>query len=233
MFDNNQLLEAVKNENFSHYSYKAKDLYDFFIYSPLTFQRKDSENILDDLTDIQNRPVFSDHELSIGQSPHIEYKIDIFNPTKYYLKINLQDKSPFVIQFNQAFNKNWKIKWLDEYEYDNQNCINKAQFPITDNTRCQHEGLILDPRDINFLKGPILSEENHLRTNILGNGWLVELDKIPESFKKDSSLYAVIIYTKQIYYTYTIIIAGTAFIILLLLSIIQEGSKIGRRIRNK
>ena len=65
-----------------------------------------------------------------------------------------------------------------------------------------------------------VKEKNHFEWNFVWNAWLVEPDDLPENVW--NKLYWVIIYEKQIYYSWALIISWLTFLTLILLSIFQE-----------
>jgi len=218
----NTNLALNNNPNFNFYSYKDKNNYDYFLYSPLALQDVNINNVFSTPVDIKKRPVFTDAKVAIEQSPQITYKIDPENPTKYYFKATLRNDKPFVLQFNQTYNTNWQIRWITKAEYEKQNCFDSKYFSITDNIRCQYSSGLLNLSDITYLNNPLLNESNHLRGNILGNMWTINPSEINNSLKNGNEIYGVIIYNKQIYFSWTIFVSIFSFILLVILMLMQE-----------
>lgn len=225
----NSLFNSLNNENFNLYSYKDSQLFDFFIYSPKKVIYKDIKEIFDNSLDVKERPVIFknkvfDLESIQSQNIHTAYKISPLDPTRYFVKLsNIDNSKPFILQFNQSYSSSWKIKMIDKKSYDEIACTDQWQsFTITDNQRCQYNGGLMNFKILNFLNKPNISSNNHYDGNFLSNSWVIFPEDIPQNLKKSSDLYIAVIYDKQIYYTYTIIIAGIALIIMLIWCLIQE-----------
>lgn len=232
---NNRLLKLKDNENFNHFVYKDKDDYDFFIYSPQEIVvKKELDTIFDNSLLLSKRPVVilgEEKKLKSNtakQNVKITYKTSPANSTKYYLKIsNVNKKEPFLIQFGQSFKPGWKLIWVSREEFEQRKCINDIdRFPITNNTRCQYENIFFDTSDI-FLSGrKSVPEINHFRGNYISNLWLINPADLPMETDADRDLYAVILYSNQIYLTISIIIAFTSIGLLIVLTIYEEAKHI-------
>jgi hypothetical protein len=225
VFGKNKLLLADSNPNFTYYTFVNKDKYDFLIYSPKTVIYSQNFNILtDDSLDINTRPVvLPNNALQIPDAVSnvkIEYKISPLEPYKYYLHVtNIDNIHSFLIQFNQMYSFNWKIKLVSKAYFDVKSCISGWKvFPVTNNSYCQYQSSLLDLDNITLLGKGNISDSKHFQGNFVGNTWVVS----PQDSQGKSELYLVIIYAKQVYYIYTILIAGIALIILFTIYIVQE-----------
>ncbi len=225
----NSLLSLNPNPNFNFYYFKNKNDYDFYIYSPKTVVRKLNLNdIFDNSLNIYDRPVVVDNnQINLNknyQSANISYKSDPLNSTKYYVKIaDVDFNKPFLIQMNQSFNTNWKLYFSNESEFNQASCKDKwAKFSITNNNRCQYNDPIINLSDIKFLSRNPVAINTHFEGNFIGNGWVINPNNIPDNLKKNKDIYIVIVYEKQIYYSYAILIAGVFFILLIAASLLQE-----------
>jgi len=225
----NPLLDLKSNPNFNHYFFKNKDDYDFYIYSPKKVVYKDSlESIFDNSLNIENIPVvIDDKSIKLDESyqgAKVEYKINSLNKTKYYLRISeFNDSQPILIQMNQTYNKNWKLKWVDKSYFEEKACSSSwEEFSITNNPRCLYEEFILNLKDIRLVGKQNISESNHFQGNYLGNLWLINPQDISQQGETRDELFAVIIYGKQIYYSYALAISFFALIVLIVLTLIQE-----------
>jgi len=225
----NPLLGVVKNNNFNQYYFKNKNQYDFTIYSPKSVVYKNIGEIGDNSLNLKQSPIVLREQDQINipsnlQGVKVFYKISPTNPTRYDVKIfGIDQSKPFIIQLNQAYGTAWELKFVDENTFNNNPCVGEIkEFGITNNQRCQYDTGIFDLGSLKLLTDSGLRDEDHFVGNFLGNGWLINQKDIPVQFRGNSNLYAVLIYTKQIYYTYTIIIAGVSFIALLILCIVQE-----------
>lgn len=216
-------LNLETNPNFNFYSYNQKNEYDFFIYSPLVVVKKDVDNIFDNSVkvDIDSRPVFTDSRLEINQSPKIGYKISSSNPTKYYFQAETKNNKTFILQFNQTFSKNWKIKWITKQDFEKVNCYNTKKYPITNNNRCEFESELLSLSNVYFLNNQGVSENKHQRSNILGNMWIIDPSEIEDKYKSKNQIYGIIIYEKEIYYSWMVLISIATFLSLVLLLFIE------------
>jgi hypothetical protein len=225
----NELLSLNSNPNFNHFFFTNKDNYDFYIYSPREVVFKEGlDSIFDNSLKIEDIPVvIDDKTIKLDdnyQGVKIEYKINPSNKTKYFIKISEFDKAkPFLIQLNQTYNKNWKLKWINKSEFEDEKCTGDwEEFSITNNVRCLYDELIINLSDIKFIGKKTIPEEYHFQGNYIGNFWLVDPKDISQQKVTDDELFAVIIYEKQLYYSYAIAISLTTFIALVLLTVAQE-----------
>ena len=235
-FGKNKLLSANSNPNFTDYTFIDKDKYDFLLYSPKTVIYSQNFNTLtNDSLDVNASPVILPNDApqipdtTLG-NVKIAYKISPLEPYKYYLHItDIKNINSFLIQFNQMYSSNWKIKLVSKAYFDEEPCLtNWKAFPITNNSYCQYKNSLLDLGDITLLNKQNLSDSQHFQGNFVGNTWVIS----PQDFQGKNELYLVIIYTKQIYYTYAILIAGITLMILFTIYIIQEiRRKMSQRIR--
>jgi len=228
IYDTSDSFIATRNENFTRYAFKDKDDYDFFIYSPASVVSTANKSLSDIQLNSSARPLIVNKEIAsriptISQSAAISYKISRNAPTKYYLRLSGIDLSrPVLLQLNQTFGDIWKLKVISEAEYNKIPCSTEwKQYPITNNKRCLFEGNAVDYRDISLLGKPTIGEERHFRGNLVGNTWLLDFDNTRQQ-NQGNELYLVITNTKQIYFTYTIIISIFTFLLLSVFSIIQE-----------
>ncbi len=235
---NDSIFLKEENSDFAYFQIKNYTNYEYFLYSPQSIINSEIDTFFDTEIDIKSRPIVIDSEsfkkpekinkFKIPESNRdirIDYKQSTRNHTKYFMKISGIDTSEdFLVQLNQTFGMSWKLKWIDEAEYREYSCLdNYEYFPITNNSLCHFEHWYLDSIwDYKYLNYKSIKEENHFEGNFVGNTWLIESDDIrTEDIWKDE-LYAVIIYEKQTYYMWTLIISLLTFLILMLLSIHQE-----------
>ena len=232
-FEENKLLSADNNQNFSNYVFVDKDKYDFLIYSPKTIIFSQDFNILTgDTLDMNTRPVILPKNSlqipdAISNNVKIEYKISPLEPYKYYLHVtNIDNVNSFLIQFNQKYSPIWQMKLISKAYYDEKSCISDWKtFTITNNSYCQYQNSFLDLGNVALLKKRNVSELKHFQGNFFSNTWVVS----PQDSQGENELYLVIIYAKQIYYIYTILIAGITLMGLFMIFIIQEVQKKIRR----
>ncbi len=159
-----------------------------------------------------------------NQNIAIRYKKSVLQPTKIYAKFgNIDLSKPFLVQLNQTFGMSWKLKWISKEEFEEKQCIDEYQeFDITQNKYCNYKAQILDIADTKYLDNPEVPSSQHFEGNFVGNAWLVKPENIPENMRNDHELYAVIIYEKQIWYNWALIISGTTFVVLLFATVFQE-----------
>lgn len=227
------------NENFAQFGLKNDDNYEFFLYTPAKIENYEMEEFFSEENniDILNKPINIDwnsfqkpNEIDFFEIPEenkniaIRYKKSVLQPTKIYAKFgNIDVTKPFLVQLNQTFGKSWKIKWISKEEFEEKECIDEYKtFKITQNAYCNYKAQILDIWDTKYLNNPEVPEKNHFEGNFVWNTWLVKPENIPESLKNEKELYAVIIYEKQIWYNWALLISGITFVILILLTIFQE-----------
>ena len=223
-----------ENESFTHFGINNDDSYEYFLYSPANIIRQDMGSFFSGSIDITEKPIVIDpdsfHKPQIvdayevpdeNKNISIEYKHSAFQPTKIYAKIeNLDSSRPFLLQLNQTFGMSWKVKLITKEEFEEKQCIDEyREYSITQNTVCQYSPTLLDIRDTKYLSTPNVSEDHHFEGNFVGNAWLVTPEDIPEDMRGQGELYAVIIYEKQIYYVWALIISGLTFFALILLTI--------------
>lgn len=225
VFGKNKLLLADSNPNFTYYTFSDKDKYDFLIYLPKTVIRTGSLNILtDNSLDINAKPVIlPNNALGISDvisNAKIEYKISPLEPYKYFLHItNINNIHSFLIQFNQKYSSNWKLKLVTKAYFDKEPCIaDWKTFPITDNSYCQYKNSLLDLGNFELLSKKNVADSSHIQGNFISNTWIL----YPKDTGGSKDLYLVIIYTKQVYYIYTILVAGITLTILFMIYIVQE-----------
>ncbi|MGE4443977.1 MAG: hypothetical protein AB7E37_03220 [Candidatus Altimarinota bacterium] len=236
------------NENFSQFGLKDDNKYEYKIYSPVKIISSEIDTFFENKIDIKTKPLLVDSKSfqkienienfqipKENQNIQISVKESVLNPTKYYIKLsNLDTSKPFLLQMNQTFGMSWKIKWVDKSYFDEKNCIDEYKnYSITQNSICQYKTKLLELEDIRLLNKPEVNNKNHFEGNFVGNTWLVNPEDIPNEMKGEKELYAVIIYEKQIYYSYSLVISGLIFLTLILLTIIQESREIIRSKRDK
>lgn len=243
---NKSLYIKQDNENFVQFWLKDDDKYEFYLYAPWSLQRRDLDSFFSDELQILEKPMVIDpesfHKPSIidtyevpreNQNITIRYKSSIDDTTKIYAKIaNFDNTKPFLLQLNQTFGMSWKVKWITKEQFEEKPCIDEyREYSITQNKVCQFKATLLDLWDTKYLKSPQVSEERHFEGNFVGNTWLITPDDIPSDRKNEKELYAIIIYEKQIWYAWTLVLAWLTFAILVLLSL-WEGVRDFRRKKN-
>ena len=239
-FLNNRNYMAINdNESFTNFQVKNAENFEYFIYSPQTIINSEIDTFFDEEIDINSRPVVIDSEsfkkpekidfLEVPESNQnikIDYKRSTINPTKYYLKLsNVDTSDDFLVQLNQTFWMSWKLKWIDEEDFRQYNYKENYEFfPITNNSFCYTEwDWYLDSLwDYKYLPLKEVKDDNHFEGNFVGNTWLVEPDDIRQEDIWKDELYAVIIYEKQLWYIWSIVISLGTLWLLIILSIIQE-----------
>lgn len=225
--DDNGLLNVIKNNNFNHYYYKGKDNYDYLVYAPRKIVYKETAMIDDNLLDINSIPavVSTKHNsLTSFNSPNLFYKMSPLNPTAYYLELsNIDEKNPFMIQLNQQFGPSWKAKIVDKEYFDKKICTTKKQFfSFTKNSHCQFNSALLELENIKLLSKSTLKDTNHIKSNFVSNGWILDPSEFRQHIQNNRKLYVVLIYEKQLYYSLAIATAFIAVIILIVLILFQE-----------
>lgn len=144
----------------------------------------------------------------------MEVFYDKNKPYYYYLKIKNTEKK-FLVQLNKTFDANWKMYFIEKKSFENSEKI--SDFYETRNSFYKFsENIFSKPN------GFVIDEEYHFEWNFVGNAWLVKPENIPENMKNNEELYTVIIYEKQIWYNWALLISGLTFGILLILTIFQE-----------
>jgi hypothetical protein len=221
--DTNPLLDVEKNENFNFYFYKNKYDYDFFIYSPLSVVNKNTiDSITDNSLNILNRPVVLTEKNNFNarqQNVKVFYKNPLNLPTTYYLKLTMSDTElPLILQMNQTFNESWKLKLIDKSDFENIQCQTEIiQNKITNNESCRYKDSLLPLENIRLLTQEKLIPANHIRGNYLGNTWIINPSQLNDN-RNNNDLFIAIIYQN----TYTIFIALSSILLLLLLTVAQE-----------
>lgn len=223
LLDQDLAVNKEVNNNFTHYYFADRDKYDYYIYSPAKLYEMDIESFVDKQVKLTEGGVFVDRNtVDIdSESVDISYKFDIQNPTKYYIEIsNIKSKSSYLIQFNQTFNKSWKLQWIDKQTYDSIDCISRWEsFSITSNRRCQYNGSIFDIRDelFNVIDKPTTV---HTEGNFINNLWEIKNDKTL-NLDTNNSMYAIVYYDRQPRLILSIIIAFTTFFGIIIIAIFQ------------
>ncbi len=221
-----------ENEHFAHFVIKNAAQSNFWIYSPKSLLLVEPNVFFEqDLIDAKRRVMLMDstafnrpEQLPSGgfaQDVKVSSKYTVGNTTKYPIKIENWDKQkPFLIQMNQTFGMSWKIKWVDRTYFDKHTCVEDwQQFALSNNATClSHFGLVsID--DIKLLFAPEVKTEHHFEGNFVGNGWMVDAQDIPAELHDDKELYAVIVYEKQIYFIWILILAGCTVVVLAILAV--------------
>lgn len=222
--DKNTLLKSDNNPNFKHYNYRDSDKYDFLLYAPKKAIPGDMNTIFKSTIEINERPVILEKNIKGStQNINIFYKTSPSNPAKYYIQLsNVNTSKPFIIQMDQTYYPSWKLVWVDKAYFDRIDCLgNIKNFPITNNQYCQYKSNILEFEDIKLMTKKQIDDRNHIQGNLVGNTWIVSPKDIPEMDSNKDKLYAVIVFQKQLYYGYMVIISLLAFSILIALSIIS------------
>ncbi len=245
---NPNLYTKQDNENFAQFGLKNDDKYEYKIYSPAKIILSEIDTFFENKIDIKTKPLLVDSKSfqkienienfqipKENQNIQISVKESVLNPTKHYIKLsNLDTSKPFLLQMNQTFGMSWKIKWVDKSYFDEKKCIDEYKsYEITDNSVCQYKSKLLELEDIRLLNKPEVNNKNHFEWNFVWNTWIVNPEDIPNEMKWEKELYAVIIYEKQIYYSYALIISWLTFLTLIILTIIQESRELIRRRKDK
>ena len=223
----NKELSVSENGNFNHYSFNNKNLYDFFLYIPKTIITSDSlQSVMNSNIKLKDRPVIlssqrtHDYQAQVGI--HLSYKISPLDPTEYYVKLSGVGTDPFILALNQTYSPDWKIVWIDKSAYDKVSCSAYIYFSLTNNSRCQFSNRFFNISDLGLIGKKEVNDQDHLQSNFLNNAWLIN----PKGLKSvDRNLYAVVIFTKQIYYNVSIIVAVATLGVLIALTLYQELKK--------
>lgn len=232
--DNNIYLEKViDNSRYNKYRAKDSNNYEFFIYSPWKIIKEqinlffnnysqklfnifDKPLVLDDNS--FNKPLFlNDFKIpEENKNIFINYKTSLNNREKHYLKVsNFDWLEPFLIQLNLTYWNDWELRFINQKEYEKTKCINwKKDFIITQNSYCYYNQKYFWLTDIKYLFNLKINNENHFEWNFIWNTWYIDPKKYIEKISKDQELYFVIIYKKQIFYTYLLFISISLFLIL-------------------
>lgn len=226
------------NKSFAQFWLKDDYKYEFFLYAPGTIERNYIDTFFSgSVMQMKKKPVNIDpgsfHKPSSidtftipkeNQNIIVTYKKSILQPTKIYAEFrNIDYTKAFLIQLNQTFGMSWKVKWITKEQFDEKKCVDEYQkFAITQNAYCNYKAQILDIRDTKYLKGNSVPESQHFEGNFVWNTWLVNPDDISESMRNQNKLYAVIIYEKQIWYNWGLLISGMTFLLLCIITMIQE-----------
>jgi len=247
---NKDLIIEESNTEFTKFIPIYKDDYEYFLYSPSNIIRENIDDFLNKDIDIKSRPIVIDDESfhkprsidnfkipETNQNIRIDYKRSLINPTKYFLKISDVDTSqPFLVQLNQTFGMSWKLKWIDEDEFRRYNCKDDYEyFPITNNSYCliEWDNHLSSLWDYKYLNKKEVPEKNHFEWNFVWNTWIVTPESLREEDRWKKELYAVIIYEKQLWYIWSIMISLWTLWVLILLTIIQEYSLYKKRKNDK
>jgi len=227
------LTVAEKNDHYIQFRLNQADDYNFLLYSPknifnLTLEDFYQQNLpLSAKPIVLNRSIVNNFNL-IGDinffvnSPYVLVKASPKNPQKYFLKLTVNKKSPFLLQFNQTFSPSWGVYFISRADWEKQNCLNQWQnFSLTENGFCRIQGSTFDLNDLGLINQPELKNENHFVGNFIGNAFLINPSDIPLEFSSGDELYLVIYFKKQLAYLISLIISVLTLIILILLSLIQ------------
>lgn len=215
-FNKNNLLSLTPNKNFNIYSFKDKQLYDYLLYSPSkVVYRNNLQSIIDNsLISLHSLAVV--HKSTIPskiQSVHISYKIAPLDPSIYYFHVSdIKNDVPFLLQFNQLFNTNWKIYWITKNDYTTVKCSSTlGQYSESNNDNCEYNESFISLRQSYLIGQKAVMEKNHFIGNYINNMWIFS----PTSSK---DLYGIIIFQKQIYYSFFVFISCITFAFLLFLA---------------
>jgi hypothetical protein len=225
------------NSGFAQFGFQNSEKNDFSVYLPKKVLTMDADNFFDEKIDPEMRPVIVDREsakkIKITKSIRDDLSkndFEIFakdsfkDRSKYYLKFsNIDTENNFLVQLNQVFDPAWKLKWIQKNDFEKEKCVSLIQnFDATKNSFCDFQPKMLSLGDINYLKVSSIGEKNHFAGNFVGNTWLVAPDDIPENMKGQKELYAVLVYEKQIYYSWALFVSGLALLFLFVLAVWQK-----------
>lgn len=212
-----------------------KSSFEFFIYSPKTILNYDLEDFATEQINLESKAIIVDpysfqkpdimDSLQISetnQSVKIDYKISNVNTTKHVLKIsNVDISNSFLLQMNQTFSTNWKLKWITENDYNSYVCSWAIQdFTITDNSFCHYSDWYLwSLSNYKYINKKEIAEKNHFEWNFVWNAWLINPEDIISS--DNNVLYAVIVYEKQFWYIVSVVVSISTILLLILLTSIQ------------
>jgi len=233
---NDENFNAILDDNhLAHFVRSGSDNFDFFIYSPTDIINTEPDVFFKSfLINENSRPVIFDSKSFNNPNDLIQNNfsgdVEIFakssalNPTKNYLKIeNFNPAEPFVIQLNQSFGPDWKLRWVEKSYFDEKSCESaQLYYDVTNNSTCQYKSNMFELNDIRLFLKSFVKEEHHFEGNFVGNAWMVTPDDIPENMRGQKELYAVLIYEKQIYYSYALLISMTTMCVLIILAFLQE-----------
>lgn len=243
-FSNIEYLEkATENEDFTIFRFDDADEYEFFIYSPWEIvYTEDTESFFNEQLDFTKQPLIIDlnafssplfrgkYQLQIPSSNsniNVEYKKSYHNNTKYFVKLsNVDTSSLFMLQLNQTFDTNWKIKWIDKEEYEKYNCNTQSEriFPLSNNSNCllESDNYLSSIYNYKYLNSKTIPSIQHFEGNLVWNSWLISPNDLREQDKWNSELYAVVIFEKQLWYIWSILISLWTLFALFILAMLQE-----------
>lgn len=238
LLENDKYYTIENNSDFTKFWLKGQSIFEYFIYAPAKITRKNGENFLKEPLNVKERIINIDDESykapdkiktfkipNWNRNIRIDYKRWSIDSTKYYLKIsNVDTNKDFLVQMNQTFSNNWKLKWINEADFRKHSCIeNYEYFNITNNSYCYYNSGYLDSaKNHKYFWNISVKTSNHFEWNFIWNTWLVEPSDIREQDKWSDTLYAVIVYEKQFWYIWCIIISISTLMILFILSILQQ-----------
>lgn len=202
---NPSLDTVLDNGSLKKMSIKNSDSYEFNIYSPASVIKTEIEDMYDSPLDLESKPVLLDNSVRGRESSNeelgriaennkdvtVNVKRSFYDGTRYYLKMSNYNKvKPFLIQLNEIYNTNWKLKAISKEDYEKISCSDEVSYSITQNTMCEFSGSPLDLKDrLDSITAKDISRE-HLEGNYVGNTWVVN----PSS---DDEMYAILVYDKQ------------------------------------
>lgn len=240
---NNDIFYLKKNvREFFQFGIKNDHRYEYFLYSPRRILNYSVQDFFStwSVFNLFDKPVNIDpdsfHKPSFikdivvpeeNQNIALRYKKSVLQPTKIYLKIGNVDLSkPFLLQLNQTFGMSWKLKWISKEEFEEKECLDPYQaFEITQNKFCNYKPQILDIADTKYLNREWVPQNQHFEWNFVWNAWFILPENIPEDRQNEKELYVVILYEKQIWYNWVLILSWLTFFLVSLFAFIQFFNK--------
>ena len=228
---------VTSNSNFSHYSFKDSDDFDFFLYSPAKIQEiKWVDDFYKTPIDINQKLLLIDNKSfnapinanlnTLNENIKIDYKKITNDSTKYFLKIsNIDAQKNFIIHLNQTFGTSWKLKWINQKEYERHICNSQIKYhEKTNNTLCEINNYTIfnSLKDYKYRDYHELKNQNHFEGNMVWNSWIIESSDIVNQIENDGDLYAIIIYEKQFWHIFFMILSILVIWILIFISFFQE-----------
>ncbi len=228
--------DVERSESFDRYVRKDSRNADYFLYSPSSILQTHISTFFDEEAEISDlKPLILGYDnlvrpqnifqgsdvVAQNTDVHIDYKFSANNRGVIYAKISgLNPSSPFLLQLNQVYHPQWRLSAIDEKDFNEVTCDGKETFTDTENSQCNYQTNPLDVSSFKLLANKQIWGK-HFEGNVIGNSWLISSGEIKDQ-AKDGVVYVAVYYRRQEWVQLSVVLSGSALILLVLGVAAQE-----------
>jgi hypothetical protein len=208
---------------FNHYRFMDSDTSDYLLYRPETAIPIAEKDFFNNPIDTSKLPVLTEYPAMLvpAATPTINlaYKYDIYNPTKYYLKV-ANTGEDIALEFNQKYSSTWQLYFVPGKAWEETKCYGDTRtYTLTKNQSCSYHTSILDsitaaPAHESRVRGTMI----HTQGNYVGNLFIIPKENIPSVDRNNQYIYLAIYFKNERYYQMALVLSGGVLLLLTLLA---------------